>query len=66
MNFGSSSSPLVAATLGPLLAFAVAGSPVMTRAVPCWYLLPFGFERWRSGGCYRWLGVRQFKYWLPW
>lgn len=57
---------VMAAGFGPLLAFAVAGSPALTRRLPRWYLLPFGFERWRSGRCYRWLGVRQFKYWLPW
>ena len=56
----------LAALVGPLLAFAFAGSPVMTRAVLRWYFLPFRFERWRAGRCYRWLGVRQFKYWLPW
>lgn len=54
------------AVLGPLLAFAIAGLSAMTRGLPRWYLRPFGFERWRSGRCYRWLGVRQFKYWLPW
>lgn len=54
------------AVLGPLLAFAIAGLSAMTRGLPRWYLRPFGFERWRSGRCYRWLGVRQFKYSLPW
>ncbi len=55
----------LAALLGPLAALALAGSPVLRRGVPRWYLLPFGFERWGSGRGYRWLGVRRFKYWLP-
>lgn len=54
------------ALLGPLIAFSVSGSWALTRGLPRWYLLPFGFERWRCGRCYRWLGVRWFKYWLPW
>ena len=55
----------LAALLGPLAALAMAGSPVLRRGLPRWYFLPFRFERWGSGRCYRWLGVRRFKYWIP-
>lgn len=55
----------LAALLGPLAALAVAGSPVLQRGLPRAYFLPLRFERWGSGRCYRWLGVRRFKYWIP-
>jgi hypothetical protein len=55
----------LAAGLGPIAAFLVARSSMIHRRLLRWYLMPFSFERWRSGCCYRWFGVRWFKYWLP-
>jgi hypothetical protein len=51
-----------AAGLGPVAAFLVARSSLISRRLPRRYLMPSGFEQWQSGRCYRWLGVRWFKY----
>jgi hypothetical protein len=54
-----------AAGVAPVAAFLVARSSLINRRLPRWYLMPSGFEQWRWGRCYRWLGARWFKYWLP-
>jgi len=55
-----------AAGLCPVAAFVAARSSVVKHRLPRWYLLPFSFECWRRSRVYCWLGVRWFKYWLPW